>query len=89
MAQGRLAEAEARFAEADLLGQRLLRPGHRYVLSLERERARLDLARGDRDAARRRLEAVLAGERATRPEGHPRVVETEGLLLEARGGGKR
>lgn len=87
LARGNLAGADRNFTAAAAVAERQLRPGHRYRLALDRERARLDIARGDLASARRRLEAVLAGERAVRPAGHPRIVETERMLAEARAGG--
>lgn len=85
LARGQHATAEARFGEAAVVGEGMLRPGHRYRLALDRERARLDLARGNAAAARARLEQVLTGERAVRPAGHPRVIETKKLLFIASG----
>lgn len=84
LARGDLTGADQLFAQAATAAERQLRPGHRYRLALERERARLDIARGDLASARRRLEAVLTGEQAVRPAGHPRIVETERMLEEAR-----
>lgn len=84
LARGDQQAAESLFAQAAGVAERQLRPGHRYRLALDRERARLDLARGEHSAARERLVRVLAGERAVRPAGHPRIVETEGLLEVAR-----
>lgn len=84
LARGDHQSADSLFLHAAEVAERQLRPGHRYRLALDRERARLDIARGDHAAARARLEAVLAGELAVRPAGHPRVVETERMLEEAR-----
>jgi serine/threonine-protein kinase len=80
LARGNHADADRLFTVAAGVAERQLRAGHRYRLALDRERARLDIARGNHAAARARLEAVLAGERAVRPAGHPRVVETERML---------
>lgn len=85
LARGDVSGAAQLFEEAAEVAEERLRPGHRYRLALDRERARLDLARGDLAAARERLVQVLAGERAVRPAGHPRIVEGERMLAEAEG----
>lgn len=76
-------QADSLLRIASAIAERTLRPTHRYVLDLERTRARLLLSRGRTAEARRILTDALTAEREVRPSPHPRIGRTLALLAEA------
>lgn len=81
---GRSEEAAGRFSEAVALAGRLLRPDHRYVRSLTRDRALLALEQGDAVGAIGLLKEVAAAEARVLPLPHPTHGRTLVELARAR-----
>lgn len=81
--RGEVAGADSLLSVAIAIGAEELRADHRYLLELERTRARILLLRGRPARARQALEPVLAAERAHRPSPHPRIGRTLALLADA------
>jgi serine/threonine-protein kinase len=78
--RGKLQSADGLLSEAESIAHDQLRPSHRYVLMLGRQRAELSLELGRPAEAIPILERVLEDERAVRPPPHPRIGNTLRLL---------
>ncbi|MEQ8331327.1 MAG: serine/threonine-protein kinase [Longimicrobiales bacterium] len=82
--RGRIEPADSLARAAASLAGDALRPGHRYLLDIDRTRAEILLARGRAAEARALLATVLEAEAAARPGPHPRQGRTLVLLGRAR-----
>jgi predicted negative regulator of RcsB-dependent stress response len=70
---GNVAEADSLVEAAMALAEERLRPDHRYVLEIQRVRARVLLGQARPRDAQAVLEGVLEDERRVRPHPHPRI----------------
>lgn len=84
LARGNVSRADSLMDAAYTTARASLREDHRYVLAMQRTRARILLARDKPGEAEAMLTAVLAVEERVRPHPHPRIGVTLILLGEAR-----